>query len=88
MANVKFVLGDHGLTGQRPRLSLEEIPTNPNASESQKCKVHVWPFFIPQAQVAKLIRPCEGAFHNPAPWFDQIPERIRTEHASHVKVQQ
>jgi hypothetical protein len=37
------------------------LGANQNARESQKCQVHVWPFFIPQAQAAKLIQPCEGA---------------------------
>jgi len=29
--------------------------------------VHIWPFLIPHAETAKLIQPCEGTFHNPAP---------------------
>jgi hypothetical protein len=29
--------------------------------------VHVWPFLIAYAETAKLIQPCEGTFHDPAP---------------------
>lgn len=28
--------------------------------------MYICPFLIPHAQTAKLIQPCEGAFHNPA----------------------
>ena len=28
--------------------------------------MHIRPFFIPQAKSAKLIQPCESAFHNPS----------------------
>jgi hypothetical protein len=46
------------------RLSLEGLPTNQNARESQKCQVHVWPFLMPQAQAAKLIQTCESALRD------------------------
>lgn len=29
--------------------------------------MHIWPFLAPNAEAAKLIQPCEGTFHKPAP---------------------
>jgi hypothetical protein len=46
---------------------LQSVPADQNTGKRQKCCVYVYSFLIPDAKTTKLIQPCEGAFHNPAP---------------------
>src|SRR6516162_6194623 len=68
MGNVKVVLG--GPRASRATTTAVELVGTANKSEcTRESKVPraCVAIFHTQAQAAKLIQPCEGAFHNPAP---------------------
>jgi hypothetical protein len=54
-----------GLSQQFDRVNM--TPTNESAPERQERLMDVSPFFITDAQAAKLIQPSEGSLHHPSP---------------------
>jgi hypothetical protein len=48
-------------------LTSQKLPTDQNASQSEKCFVDVGAFLIADAQPTKLVQPGKSSFHDPSP---------------------
>src|SRR6516164_169188 len=67
MSNVKVVLGEPRTNRATTTVELAGTSNESECTRESEMPGAYLAFFIPQPQAAKMIQPCERAFHNPAP---------------------